>query len=106
MPQTVLDGPLGRSATITYSYRLNTAYAPRSNYSRDLTAMQQPFFLVAGLNDQAFIAEQYQPTFSQYTQSGHYHLLPNTGHIDLLTHPDLSALIANWLTTQKTTQPN
>lgn len=35
LPQTILDGPLGGSATTAYSYRLNTAYAPRPNFGRD-----------------------------------------------------------------------
>ena len=85
MPQAMLDGPLGASATITYSFRLNTSFAPRSNYGRDLTAMRQPFLLVAGLADEAFIAEQYEPTISAHTDSGSYVLLPDVGHIDLLT---------------------
>ena len=42
MPQTILDGPLGNSATTAYSYRLNTAFAPRSHYGRDLAAITQP----------------------------------------------------------------
>ncbi|MCA9972423.1 MAG: alpha/beta fold hydrolase [Anaerolineales bacterium] len=64
MPSSVLDGPLGESATTAYSHRLNTSFAPRSRYGRDLAALTQPFLLVAGLDDEAFIAEQYEPTIS------------------------------------------
>ncbi len=97
LPQSVLNSSLGKSATTTYSYRLNTSFAPRSNYGHDLRAMQQPFLLAAGLDDQAFIAEQYQPTISAYTASGQYQLLPGVGHIDLLTSPDLPLIFSNWL---------
>lgn len=97
MPQSVLDGPLGSSATTAYSHRLNSSFAPRSRYGRDLTALTQPFLLVAGLDDEAFIAEQYEPTISQYTTSGSYVLLPNTGHISLLTSPELAPIITDWL---------
>ena len=97
MPSSVLDGPLGASATTAYSHRLNSSFAPRSKYGRDLAAMTQPFLLVAGLDDEAFIAEQYEPTIRPYTDSGSYVLLPDTGHIDLLTAPDLAPLMANWL---------
>ncbi|MFZ1398709.1 MAG: alpha/beta fold hydrolase, partial [Candidatus Promineifilaceae bacterium] len=76
MPQSVLDGPLGGSATTAYSHRLNTSFAPRGKYGRDLTALTQPFLLVAGLEDEAFIATQYEPTMSQFTASGSYVLLP------------------------------
>ncbi|MCB9420201.1 MAG: alpha/beta fold hydrolase [Ardenticatenaceae bacterium] len=97
MPSSVLAGPLGGSATTAYSHRLNSSFAPRSKYGRDLTALTQPFLLVAGLDDEAFIAEQYKPTISQYTNSGSYVLLPNTGHIDLLTSPELTTFVADWL---------
>lgn len=99
MPQSVLEGPLGHTATTAYSYRLNTSFGPRRNYGRDLAAMQQPFLLVAGLADQSFLAEQYEPTIGQYTAAGRYQLLPDTGHIDLLTSPQLAPLIADWLPT-------
>ena len=83
--------------TTAYSHRLNSSFAPRSKYGRDLTAMTQPFLLVAGLDDEAFIAGQYEPTISQYTASGRYELLADTGHIDLLTSPVLAPMIGNWL---------
>jgi alpha-beta hydrolase superfamily lysophospholipase len=101
MPAAVLNGPLGESATTAYSYRLNTAFAPRSNYGHDLAALQQPFLLAAGLDDAAFIAKQYEPVISQYTQSGKYVLLPGVGHIDLLTTPQLEPALADWLTALK-----
>ena len=97
MPQSVLDGTLGHTATTAYSYRLNASFAPRNDYGRDLAAMQQPFLLVAGLEDESFIAEQYEPTISQHTAAGEYALLPNTGHIDLLTTSQLAPIVTNWL---------
>jgi pimeloyl-ACP methyl ester carboxylesterase len=97
MPQHVLDGPLGDSATTAYSHRLNTSFAPRGKYGRDLAALTQPFLLVAGLDDEAFIAGQYEPTISQYTDSCSYVLLPNTGHISLLTSPELASIVTDWL---------
>ena len=59
--------------------------------------MTQPFLLVAGLDDEAFIAEQYEPTISQYTDSGSYVLLPDTGHIDLLTSSELAPIVTGWI---------
>lgn len=97
MPRSVLDGPLGASATTAYSYRLNTSFAPRQNLGKDLAALQRPFLLIAGLDDEAFIAEQYEPTISQYTDAGRYVLLPDTGHIDLLTTPALTPIVDDWL---------
>ena len=97
MPQTVLDSPLGNSATTAYSYRLNTAYAPRSKYGRDLAAITQPLLVVAGTADESFIAEQYEPTISAQTNTGTYVLLPDVGHIDLLTTPEIESILVAWL---------
>ncbi len=97
MPQSVLDSPLGYTATTAYSYRLNRSFAPRSNYGRDLAVMQKPFLLIAGMADESFIAKQYEPTISAHTNSGTYILLPNVGHIDLLTTLDVEPILAKWL---------
>lgn len=97
-PQAVLTGPLGDSATSAYSYRMNTSFAPRSKYGRDLSAMQQPFLLVAGLADRSFIAEKYETTISDYTDAGTYVLLPDVGHIDLLTTLGTFQAIEDWIT--------
>ena len=97
MPQSVLESELGASATTAYSQRLNTSFAPRSNYERDLAAMQVPFLLVAGQDDEAFIAEAYEPTIGSQTDAGTYLLLPDLGHIDLLTDEALFEVTSAWL---------
>ncbi len=63
----------------------------------DLAAITQPLLVVAGMTDESFIAEQYEPTISAHTDSGTYILLPNIGHIDLLTTPDIEPLLTQWL---------
>ncbi|MEM7133701.1 MAG: alpha/beta fold hydrolase [Chloroflexota bacterium] len=97
MPQEMLTGALGDTATTAYSYRLNTSFAPRADYGSDLAAMQQPFLLVAGLEDESFIAEQYEPTINQYATNGEYILLPDIGHIDLLTPSSVATVVIDWL---------
>lgn len=97
MPQEMLNGALGDTATTAYTYRLNTSFAPRADYGSDLAAMQQPFLLIAGLEDESFIAEEYEPTMGQYTTSGEYMLLSDIGHIDLLTSPSVATVIIDWL---------
>jgi pimeloyl-ACP methyl ester carboxylesterase len=97
MPQAVLDSSLGESATTAYSYRLNTAFAPRADYAQDLAALRQPFLLLVGADDEAFVATAYEPTLSKHTAAGSYVILPDTGHIDLLTHATVAPRIAAWL---------
>lgn len=97
MPETVLAGPLGASVTTAYSYRLNTAYAPRPNYGADLAAIRQPLLVIAGDADETFIAAQYEPTITAYTGTGSYIVLPGVTHIGLLTDEGAKAALRNWL---------
>lgn len=97
MPNSIMESALGESATTAYSQRLNTSFSPRSNYERDLAAIQVPFLLVAGLEDEAFIAKTYEPTISAQTDTGTYILLADLGHIDLLTDQALFEVTSSWL---------
>jgi hypothetical protein len=59
------DGLLDDSATTAYGHQLNSSFTPWGKYGRDLAAITQPFLLVAGLDDEAFITEQYEPAVSE-----------------------------------------
>lgn len=87
IPQTVLDGPLGDTATTAYSYRLNASYAPRGDYLGDVAALP-PFLLVAGTADEAFDAAAYQPTMQAVTDRGRYLLVPDIGHLAVVDAPE------------------
>ena len=92
MPEAVLNGPMGQTATTEYSYRLNTSFAPRANWQTDVTALP-PFLLVAGTQDEAFYADRFEPTLSHLNPSGRYLLLPEVGHLDVVDAADtLTAL--------------
>lgn len=97
MPRQVLDGPYGQTATTRYSYRLNTSFAPRSDYEGDLRAMRQPFLLVAGTQDEAFYADRYEAVISAQTSSGDYAVLPGMNHIGVTLDPAAIDLIAEWI---------
>lgn len=97
MSPEVLEGPLGSTATTEYSYRLNTGFAPRMNYGRDLESLQQPFLLLAGAADESFIAEAYEPTISAHTDAGTYVLLEGISHIGVTTDQLAIDAISEWL---------
>ena len=97
MPQTVLTGPLGHTVTLAYSYRLNTSYAPRSDYEKDIAAMSKPILLLAGSNDEAFRADMYEPTFSALNKHGDYKILSGLGHLNLTHDRATFKAIENWL---------
>ena len=97
MPKAVLDGPYGHTATTTYSHRLNTGFAPRSDYEADLAAMTKPFLVIAGDADEAFHGELYEPTISPHTPAGTYRLLPGITHMGVVTGPEGVQAMEAWL---------
>jgi non-heme chloroperoxidase len=91
MPEEARDG----TETLSYSHRLNTAYAPR-NYKKDLKAITQPLLVVVGTADDAFIAEQFEPVMSQYT-AVQVALLPGVTHMGVVAGPDVQPVLKDWL---------
>ena len=87
MPEEARDG----TETLSYSHRLNTAYAPR-NYKKDLRAIKQPLLVVAGTADDAFIAEQFEPVISQYT-AVQVKLLPDLTHMGVVVRPEVRPVV-------------
>jgi len=91
MPEEVRDG----TETLSYSHRLNTAFAPR-NYKKDLKAITQPALVVAGSDDEAFIAQQFEPVISQYT-AAEVKLLPNLSHMGVVVNHEVLPVVREWL---------
>ena len=91
MPEKARDG----TETLSYSYRLNTAYAPR-DYEKDLSAITQPLLVVAGTKDEAFIYCQYEPVISQYTKV-QVKLLQGVTHMGVVVSPEVRPIVKEWL---------
>ncbi|MCB1368506.1 MAG: alpha/beta fold hydrolase [Rhodobacteraceae bacterium] len=96
VPAEVLNGPLGNTATGAYSFRMNTSFAPRGDYLKDVAALP-PFLLIAGHEDEAFVADQYQPTMAAVTARGSYLLVEGVGHLDIVDAPETVAAMAAFL---------
>ncbi|MFN4102061.1 MAG: alpha/beta hydrolase [Pararhodobacter sp.] len=94
-PASVLDGPQGHTATQSYSFRLMTGFNPHRDWQADVAALP-PFLLVAGRQDEAFIAEAYEPTFSPLTDRGHY-VLTEASHLSVVDDPETWRLISRFL---------
>ncbi|SPH21239.1 Non-heme chloroperoxidase [Ascidiaceihabitans donghaensis] len=87
MPRVVLDGPLGHTATTSYSYRLNTGFAPRGAYADDIAALPA-FELIVGADDEAMVADAYEPLMAGMTGKGRYRVLPDVGHLGVVDAPE------------------
>ncbi len=91
MPKDVRDG----TETLSYSYRLNTGYAPR-DYTRDLRAIAQPLFVIAGTADEVFRADRFEPVISQFTRVK-VRLVPGVTHMGVVINPAVRPVIKEWL---------
>lgn len=97
MPAVVLDGPLGDTATTAYTYRMNTSFAPRSDYGGDLAQLGAPFLVVAGDADESFRAELYEETIAAHVSGGTYRVLPEVSHLGVVTRPEAIETVLEWL---------
>lgn len=96
MPDQVLDGPLGDTATTGYSYRLNAGFAPRGDYLSDVAGLP-PFVVIAGADDEAFYADKYEETMAVVNDKGTYVSVPGKGHLAIVDAPETFQAIADFL---------
>ena len=93
MPETVRDG----TETLAYSFRLMTGFAPR-DYASDLAAVKGPVLALIGAEDEAFLAEQLEPTVTAHAKGATLvEILPDVGHLDLPSAPATSSVMSRWL---------
>ena len=91
MAEKARDG----TETLSYSYRLNTAYAP-CDYENDLSVITQPLLVVSGTKDEAMIYCQYEPVISQYTKV-QVELLQGVTHMGVVVCPEVRPIVKEWL---------
>lgn len=96
-PESVLSGELGQTATQHYSFRLNTSFAPRNDYLRDVAELPN-FLLVAGQQDEVFRAQAYEPTLASANVKGRYVLLAGVDHLGVISHPETLSAVGEFLT--------
>lgn len=92
MPKAVREGKFGHLSTLAYSYRLNTGFAPRADYLKDIAALPQ-FTLIAGKEDEAFFADKYETVMSAVTDKGSYHIVDGETHLSIVDAAQTEALI-------------
>jgi len=93
MPEAYRDG----TETLTYSYRLNTGYAPK-NYKKDLEKMEQPLLIVVGSADESFVPEEYLPLVSQYKQDVNVTIVDSVSHMGIVIKEGIRPVLKEWIT--------
>ncbi len=92
MPKAAREGKYGHLATLAYSYRLNTGFAPRMDYLTDIAALPK-FTLIAGSEDEAFFADKYEELMSAVTDKGSYHIIDGESHLSVVDAAATEGLI-------------
>jgi alpha-beta hydrolase superfamily lysophospholipase len=92
MPKAAREGKFGHLATLAYSYRLNTGYAPRAKYLKDIAALPM-FTLIAGTEDEAFYADKYEEVMSAVNDKGTFHLIEGESHLSVIDAQTTAELI-------------
>lgn len=95
-PESVRSGPLGHTITDAYSYRLNTAFAPRNDYLNDVAQLPE-FLLVAGLEDESFVAKGYENLMAEVSDKGTYLLVDGIGHLAIVDAPETTKAMLEFL---------
>ena len=95
-PAEVLESAQGQTATQSYSFRLNTSFAPRTAYLSDVARLP-PFLLIAGAEDEAFLADAYEPTLSAANSKGQYRLVEGVDHLGIIMDDEALAEIGQFL---------
>nr|WP_323776517.1 alpha/beta fold hydrolase [Amylibacter sp.] len=90
------EGALAESMAGGYSFRMNTSFSPRADYLKDVAALP-PFVVIAGQDDEAFLADQYQPVMSAVTDNGRYHILDGVSHLDVFTQEKTLDLVTDFM---------
>ena len=93
MPKEYRDG----TETLSYSYRLNTGFAPR-NYKKDLSAIKQKVLVVVGKSDESFIVEAFLPEISKYKKDVNVILLDDVTHMGIVMGKEVRPIIKKWIT--------
>lgn len=99
-PAAVLNGPLGHTATRSYTYRMNVSFSPRDDFEADLARIDKPFLLIAGVADEAFFADRYETVISAQTDQGEYITVAGESHLGIVANPTAIVSIVDWLTRQ------
>jgi non-heme chloroperoxidase len=93
MPKEYRDS----TETLSYSYRLNTSFAPR-NYKKDLSAIKQKVLVVVGKSDESFIAEAFLSGISKYKKDVNVILLDYVTHMGIVMGKEVRPIIKKWIT--------
>jgi len=92
MPEEFCNG----TETLTYSFRLNTGFAP-DNYQKDLGQIRQNLLVLAGTADESFIAEAFLPEITKYKDDAEVGTIENVTHMGIVMGNEVRPVLKQWI---------
>jgi non-heme chloroperoxidase len=83
--------------TLSYSYRLNVSYHPRTNYHADIRALPARTLVLVGANDEAIDADALRALFAADAAQAQLKILPDINHFGIFSDPTALAVASDWL---------
>lgn len=80
-----IDPKTAQYQTATYSYRLWSNFGPHYNYKADMKAAKQPITVMIGKDDELFYPQKYLPVFAASQPHAEITIVPDVGHITLIS---------------------
>jgi pimeloyl-ACP methyl ester carboxylesterase len=92
-----IDPKTAQYQTATYSYRLWSNFGPHYNYKADMKAAKQPITVIIGKDDELFYPQKYLPVFAGSQPHAEIIIVPDVGHITLISEQAGISAIAKTL---------
>jgi alpha-beta hydrolase superfamily lysophospholipase len=83
--------------TPSYSYRLNTNFGPHGDYAGDFRRISKPTALLAGTQDELFVASAFAELIRPLAPSIRVEVVPGVTHTGLTAQPEALAAVAREL---------
>jgi pimeloyl-ACP methyl ester carboxylesterase len=83
--------------TLSYSYRLNASYHPRSNYNADIRALPEQTFVLVGATDQAIDPDALSTLFAADVPHAKVTIMPGISHFGIFSDPAALDAAAAWM---------
>jgi len=92
MPKEYRDG----TETLSYSFRLNTGYAPR-NYKKDFAKMSNKALVAIGTADESFDSTKFMPEISKYKEDIEVVEIEGLTHMGIVMGNEIRDIIKTWI---------
>jgi len=85
--------------TLSYSYRLNASYHPRSSYQNDIRALGGATLVLVGADDEANDADKLRAVFAADDPQAKTMIFPHVNHFGIFSDPAVIEVMAAWMRT-------